>query len=101
MVFCASVTYPVDTGRFDLEYFATRHAPMFAELLGENCLRWEVHRPVAAPGAPPPPFLAAAYFWVSSGADFGRVLAEQGTAIYADIGQFSDAQPIRGWSEVL
>jgi hypothetical protein len=53
------------------------------------------------PGAPPPPFLAAAYFWVSSGADFGRVLAEQGTAIYADIGQFSDAQPIRGWSEVL
>ena len=44
--------------------------------------------------------LAAAHFWVSSGADFGRVLAEQGTAIHADIGQFSDAQPIRGRAEI-
>jgi hypothetical protein len=37
---------------------------------------------------------------VSSGADFGRALAEQGTAIRADIGQFSDAQPIHGRAEV-
>lgn len=100
-MFCASVTYPVDTGRFDLEYSATRDAPMFAQLLGENCLRWEVHRPLAAPGSPPPPFRAAAYFWVSSGEDFGRTLAEHGPAIYAGIAEFSEAQPIRGWSEVL
>jgi hypothetical protein len=36
---------------------------MFAKLLGHNCVRFEVHRGLAAPGAPPPPFVAAAYFW--------------------------------------
>lgn len=99
-MFCASVAYPTDTGRFDLGYFRDRHAPMFAALLGSNCTRYEVHVPLSGPGTPPPPFLAAAYFWVTSAEQFGRTLAEHGTDIYADIDRFSDTQPLRGWSEV-
>jgi uncharacterized protein (TIGR02118 family) len=100
-MFCASVAYPIDAEGFDTDYFATRHAPMFAELIGDNCVKWEVHRALATPGAPPPPFIAAAYFWVESAEQFGQTLAEHNGRIYADIANFSRTPPSRGWSEVL
>jgi uncharacterized protein (TIGR02118 family) len=99
-MYCASVAYPPDSPQFDFEYFRDRHAPMFADLLGDNCERFEVHRGLAAPGAPPPSFIAAAYFWVTSADAFGATLAAHGEAIYADIANFSAAQPVRGWAEV-
>jgi len=43
-MFCASVAYPLDAEGFDFAYFRDRHAPLFAELLGDNCVRFEVHR---------------------------------------------------------
>ena len=100
-MFCASVAYPLDAEGFDFDYFAHRHAPLFAELLGDNCVRFEVHRGLAAPGAPPPPFAGAAYFWVGSAEQFGQALAEHGEQIYADIASFSRTQPVRGWAEVV
>jgi uncharacterized protein (TIGR02118 family) len=100
-MFCASVAYPLDAENFDFDYFKSRHAPMFARLLGGNCARFEVHRGLATPGAPPPPFLAAAYFWVTSPQAFGETLTEHGAAIYDDIPNFSDTQPVRGWAEVM
>ena len=100
-MFCASVAYPRDAADFDVDYFLTRHAPMFAGMLGENCERFEVHRGLSAPGAPPPPFVAAAYFWVRSAEDFGAALAAHADTIYADIANFSQTQPVRGWAEVV
>ena len=100
-MFCASVVYPADAVDFDFDYFATKHAPKFAGMMSENCVRWEVHRAVATPGAPPPPFVAAAYFWVESAEAFGSMLMEQGEVIYADIANFSTTQPVRGWAEVV
>lgn len=99
-MFCASVVYPADIEGFDFDYFRDHHAPRFAELLGPNCQRFEVHRGLATPGAPPPPFIAAAYFWVSSSEQFGATLANSGDELYADIANFSHAQPVRGWAEV-
>lgn len=99
-MFCASVAYPSDEADFDFQYFRDQHAPMFARLLGENCSRFEVHRGLEVPGAPPPPFLAAAYFWVTSAERFGAALAEHGPEIYGDIANFSTTQPVRGWAEV-
>ena len=99
-MFCASVVYPIDAENFDFDYFRDRHAPLFARLLGENCVRFEVHRALASPGAPPPPFGAAAYFWVTSPETFGATLAEHGATIYADIANFTSSQPVRGWAQV-
>jgi uncharacterized protein (TIGR02118 family) len=87
--FCASVVYPADAVGFDFEYFATIHAPMFAGILGTNCERFEVHRPLASPSAPQPPFACAAYFWVRDPQAFGAALAEYGDRMYADIANFS------------
>jgi uncharacterized protein (TIGR02118 family) len=100
-VYCASVVYPIDAENFDVDYFATRHVPLFAALLGENCARFEVHRALDAPGAPTPSFIAAGYFWVQSPEQFGAALAAHGDEIYADIQNFSGTQPSRGWAEVL
>lgn len=100
-MFCASVVYPADAKAFDIDYFAHQHAPMFARLLGDNCVRWEVHRALATPGAPPASFVAAAYFWVESAEEFGATLAKFGDEIYADISRFSQTPPSRGWSELL
>ena len=99
-MFCASVAYPTDAEGFDFAYFRDRHAPLFARLLGANCERFEVHRGLATPGAPPPPFVAAAYFWVSSAEEFGVTLSRHGEEIYADLLNFSRCQPVRGWAEV-
>jgi hypothetical protein len=59
-----------------------------------------VHRALATPGAPPRPFVAAAYFWVTSAEAFGATLAENGAELYEDIASFSRTQPVRGWVEV-
>lgn len=101
-MFCASVAYPIQQGgRFDFEYFAKKHAPLFARYLGDNCVRFEVHRSLASPAAPTPSFLGVAYFWVRSGEEFGAALAQYGNEIYADIPNFTDIEPIRQWSEVV
>jgi hypothetical protein len=74
---------------------------MFAARLGANCARFEVHRALSTPGAPTPPFAAAAYFWVSSPEEFGVALAEHAEEVYADIAKFSQTQPVRGWGQRL
>lgn len=99
-MFCASVAYPLDSTFFDFGYFRDRHAPLFAEMLGGSCARFEVHRGLSTPGSPPPPFAAAAYFWVRSPEAFGGALTEHAVAIYADIDNFSTTQPVRAWAEV-
>ena len=101
-MFCASVAYPrVENARFDFDYFAYKHAPLFAKLLGDNCIKYEVHKSLQTPGAPTPTHVAVAYFWVKSGDQFGRTLAEHGQEIYADITNFTDLQPTREWSEIV
>ncbi|GCE07318.1 EthD family reductase [Dictyobacter aurantiacus] len=101
-MFCASVAYPIQQGgRFDFEYFAQQHVPLFARFLGENCVKFEVHKSLATPGAPAPSFLAVAYFWVRSGEAFGAALAQYGNEIYSDIPNFTDIEPLRQWSEVV
>ncbi len=100
-MYCASVAYPIkSSGVFDYDYFAKKHAPMFARLLGDNCVRFEVHKSLATPGAPVPTIIASAYFWVKSGEDFGATLEQHGEEIYADIPKFTDIEPVRGWFEV-
>ena len=101
-MFCATVAYPIQQGgTFDFDYFVNKHVPMFARLLGDNCVRFEVHKSLAMPGAPAPKFIAVAYFWVKTGEAFGAVLAQHGEEIYADIPEFTNIEPIRQWSEVV
>lgn len=101
-MFCATVTYPIkEGGTFDLDYFAGTYVPMFVGLLGDNCTRFEVRKGLEAPGAPAPMYVCVANFWVQSGEEFGRVLAQHGDRIYGDIPKFTNIEPVRGWDEVV
>ncbi|EFH83254.1 EthD family reductase [Ktedonobacter racemifer] len=101
-MFCASVAYPNQQGgSFDFEYFAYKHVPLFVRFLGKNCVKFEVHKSLNAPGAPASQFLAVAYFWVKSGEEFGVALAQHSQEIYSDIPKFTDIEPVRQWSEVV
>jgi uncharacterized protein (TIGR02118 family) len=101
-MFCATVAYPVQQGgRFDFAYFGNQHVPLFARLLGDNCVRFEVHKNIASPAAPTPQYIGTAYFWVQSGEEFGAALAQHGEEIYGDILHFTDIEPLRQWSEVV
>lgn len=101
-MFCASVAYPItENGTFDFEYFATKHVPMFVRYLGDNCLKFEIHKNLEQPGAPKPLYICSAHFWVKSGEEFGKTLARHGKEIYGDIHNFTDIEPVREWAEVL
>ena len=49
----------------------------------------------------PSPFIAAAYFWVRSPEAFGATLARHGAEMHADIGKFSDTQPLPSRAELV
>jgi uncharacterized protein (TIGR02118 family) len=101
-MFCASVAYPTTKGAtFDFNYFAQKHAPMFARFLGDNCVKFEVQKSLEQPGAPKPTFICAAYFWVKSGEAFGATLAQHGKELYGDIPNFTTIEPVRQWNEVV
>jgi uncharacterized protein (TIGR02118 family) len=101
-MFCASVAIPADDPSFDFRYLATQHAPMFAGLLGENCVRVEVHRGLSDHhGAPPSSFAGAAYFWVTSEEAYGAVLQEHLQALDADVANFATMAPVRGWADIV
>ena len=96
------MAYPTqENGTFDFDYFVNKHVPLFVRLLGENCVKFEVQKSLAAPGAPAPSFICTAYFWVQSGEEFGATLAQHGEEIYADIAKFSNIEPVRQWNEVV
>ena len=86
---------------FNFEYFATKHVPLFAHLLGDNCIRYEVQKSLEQPGAPKPTYICIAYFWVKSGEAFGATLAQHGKEIYSDIANFTSIHPVRQWNEVV
>lgn len=102
VMFCASVSYPLkENTAFDFDYFAKHHVPLFARLLGNNCVKYEVQKSIASPGAPTPLFLCSAYFWVKSEEEFGKTLAQHGKEIYGDIPHFTTLEPVRQWNEVV
>jgi uncharacterized protein (TIGR02118 family) len=102
-MFCATVLYPNGEGQlFDFELYAGTLAPMYARFLGDNCVKFEVRKGLAAPGTAAPHYLFIANFWVKSGEAFGASLAEPGMQeIMAKIASFTDIEPIRQFDEVI
>jgi len=50
-MYCATVLYPNKEGSsFDFEHYAGTLAPMYAKILGDNCVKFEVRRGLVTPG---------------------------------------------------
>lgn len=101
--YVATVLYPyTDGASFDFERYSQELAPRYAEILGSNCIRFEVRKGANSPGASHPAFTCIANFWVKSGQEFGKAMGDPRMAdLMREIAQFTAIQPIRQFDEVL
>jgi uncharacterized protein (TIGR02118 family) len=97
------VLYPnTPDGRFDLEYYQTRHVPMVIDRCAGAIVRGEIERGVSGfePGSPAQFCIGAHLIFESAESmqqSFGRHLPE----FIADLPNFTNIQPTVQISEVL
>jgi uncharacterized protein (TIGR02118 family) len=81
------ILYPkADDSTFDMDYYTSKHMPMFAEALGEACHGWGVS---ATRGK----YHAVAWAMVESKEHFDAAMAEHGGSILGDIVNYTNTQP--------
>ena len=102
-MFCATVLYPNQEGTtFDFGHYSKTLAPAYAEFLGDNCVRYEVRKGLATPGAPVPAFALIASYWVQSDKEYRESLSDpRFPELMALFAAFTDVAPIRQFDEVL
>lgn len=102
-LFCATVLYPNKEGAtFDFDLYSKTIIPKYVEILGDNCVKYEVRKGLTTPGAPATNFICVANFWVKSGEQFGASMADpRMKEVMKEIAAFTDIQPIRQFDIVI
>jgi uncharacterized protein (TIGR02118 family) len=81
------ILYPrSDDSTFDMDYYTTKHMPMFAEALGEACTGWGVSAPAAK-------YHAVGWVTVESQDAFNATMAEHGAKVIGDVPNYTNVQP--------
>ena len=90
-----SVLYPATEGaRFDHDYYRDSHVPLAAKAW--NPARVEIDKGVNGP------YVAAVHFVFESNDDLQAAFgSEQTAAIMADVGNYTDVQPVIQTSEIV
>ncbi len=102
-LFCWTVLYPGKEGcSFDFIQFSKILIPEYVEILGENCVKYEVRKGLAAPGAPAPNFVCILNIWITSREKFRESLSDPRMKILMQkISTITDIQSIRQMDEVI
>jgi uncharacterized protein (TIGR02118 family) len=102
-LFCATVLYPnKENASFDFELYSKTLILKYVEVLGENCIRYEIRKGLTTPGAPSPQFICIANFWIRSGEQFAAAMSDPGMKeIMKEIAAFTDIQPVRQFDMVI
>ncbi|MFV0259758.1 MAG: EthD family reductase [Acidimicrobiales bacterium] len=83
------ILYPKAEGStFDMDYYTTKHMPMFAEALGDACTMWGVT------GIHGDEYHAVGWANVESIEAFGKAMQESGGPIMADVPNYTTVQPV-------
>jgi uncharacterized protein (TIGR02118 family) len=91
-----TILYPkTDDSTFDMDYYATKHMPMFAEAIGDACQSWGV---IATHGND---YHCLAYAMVESMDAFGAAMKEKGGPVMADLPNFTTTQPVMVTGDVI
>lgn len=89
---CLSILYQNGEGiTFDYDYYRERHLTLIMERYAGAVERFELRRPVAAEGAPPPAYVAAVNIWIRDQAAFDAAGAEHGAEVAGDVPNFTNA----------
>jgi hypothetical protein len=102
-LFCASVFYPYsEENSFNVESYASSIAPRYAEILGNNCVKFEVLKGLQPGGNQKLSFICIASFWITSPEQFMSAMQDpRMQELMKEIAAFSPIQPIRQFDEVL
>ena len=81
------------------DYYCSHHIMLVRQLLGDAVKGLEVDQGVAS-SQDPAPFIAIGHLWFDSVDDFQAGLAAHGSAIMADIPNYTNVEPVIQVSEV-
>lgn len=82
------IHYPTTEGAtFDLDYYTTKHMPMFAERLGDACTGWGADVPTDGS------YAAIGWVLVTSTDALNATMAEHGAEIIGDVANYTTIAP--------
>ena len=98
-----SVLYPrTSGGRFDLDYYLTRHIPLVWQRWGPiGLLDLRVSQGVATPEGSAPAFDITAHLTFASAEALQAALSTHSTEVFAHIARYTDIRPVMQVSTVL
>jgi uncharacterized protein (TIGR02118 family) len=80
------ILYPKsDDTHFDMEYYTSKHMPLFADVLGDACQGWGVMEPTAE-------YHAVAWAMVESMDAFGAAMGGRGGEVMSDVANYTNTQ---------
>jgi len=98
-----TILYPNAEGKtFDMDYYANKHMPMVAHLLGNALKSLEIDKGVAGRTPDEPvPYLAIGYLYFNKLSDYQDAFGPNAEKIVSDIPNYTNIQPVIQISEVL
>ena len=98
-----TILYPNEEGKtFDMNYYANKHMPMVAELLGDDLKGLEIDKGIGGRTPEDPmPYLAIGYLYFDSLTEYQNAFGPHAAEITGDIPNYTNSQPLIQISEVL
>jgi len=102
-LFCWTILYPnKEGGLFDFEIYSKTLIPQYIAMLGDNCLRYEVRKGLASPGAAAPNYVCIVNVWLNSRERFREAMVDPGMKVLLEkISAVTNIQSIRQMDEVI
>lgn len=98
-----TILYPNGDGKtFDMDYYASKHMPMVATLLGESMKFFAIDEGISGRTPDEPiPYLAIGYLYFDKLSDYQDSFAPHAEKIVGDIPNYTNIQPVVQISKVL
>ncbi len=98
-----TIMYPNGEGNtFDMDYYANKHMPMVADLLGESMKFFEIDKGIS--GRTPDeatPHMAIGYLFFDKLSDYENSFGPNAEKIVSDIPNYTNVEPVLQISEVI
>jgi len=97
-----AIFYPNGEGKtFDMDYYATKHMPMAADLFGDSLKAMSIDKGLAN-GTPDMPlqYVAIGYFYFEDMSSFQNSMGPNSEKLKADVPNYTNIRPVLQISEV-
>ncbi len=97
-----TILYPNSEGKtFDLDYYANKHMPMVANLLGDSLKSFAIDKGISGRMPDDPvPYLAIGYLYFDKLSAYRNSFAPHAEQIVGDIPNYTNIQPVLQISEI-